>query len=286
MTAEVGVVVATRNRRESVLATLGRLTTLPERPPIVLVDNGSEDRTPAAVRAAFPNVAVVAAAGNLGSAARTAGVRALETPFVAFSDDDSWWAPGALERATNVLRGHERVAVVAARILVGADDELDPTCRAMAASPLRRQPGIPFPAVLGFVACGAVVRRTAYLEAGGFSAAAGIGGEEELLALDLSARGWSLVYVDDVVAHHHPAEARDPETRRRVELRNRVRTAWLRRPARAAIAETWRVARLASRDRSARLALAETAAAAPAVVRARSVIPLAVERQLALLDDR
>ncbi|HEU4346617.1 MAG TPA: glycosyltransferase, partial [Actinoplanes sp.] len=55
----VTVVVITRNRRAGLLRTLRRLADLPERPPVIVVDNGSEDGTAAAVRAAFPAVEVV-----------------------------------------------------------------------------------------------------------------------------------------------------------------------------------------------------------------------------------
>src|SRR3954452_21137143 len=43
--SSVGVVMATRDRRDRVLDTLTRLTALPEQPPLVLVDNGSGDGT-------------------------------------------------------------------------------------------------------------------------------------------------------------------------------------------------------------------------------------------------
>jgi hypothetical protein len=33
---------------------------------------------------------------------RTLGVRAATTPYVAFSDDDSWWEPGALQSAADL----------------------------------------------------------------------------------------------------------------------------------------------------------------------------------------
>jgi hypothetical protein len=49
-------------------------------------------------------------------------------------------------------------------------------------SPLPRQPDLPGPPVLGFVACGAVVRRSAYLAVGGFSPVVFFLGEETLLA--------------------------------------------------------------------------------------------------------
>src|SRR5690242_12729626 len=96
--APVGVVVVTRDRRETLLHTLERLRALPGPPPVVVVDNGSSDGTAEAVRERFGGaVGVVEAGRNLAAAARTVGARVLDTPLVAFADDDSWWAPGALE---------------------------------------------------------------------------------------------------------------------------------------------------------------------------------------------
>jgi len=91
----VSVVVVTRDRRAGLLATLERLVALPERPPVIVVDNGSSDGTPAAVRGRFPGVEVITLGYNAGSAGRTAGVRCARTPYVAFSDDDSWSAAAA-----------------------------------------------------------------------------------------------------------------------------------------------------------------------------------------------
>ena len=188
--SRVAVVIATRNRGPELLGTLTRLRALHEQPPIVVVDNGSTDGTAELVRAHHPDVQVVGLRRNRGAAARTVGARLVDSPYVAFSDDDSWWAPGALGRAVEVLDRHPRLAVLAARVLVGPDRRLDPVCDEMAHSPLPSAPDLPGPAVLGFIACGAVVRRAAFLEVGGFDVRLGVGGEEELLAVDLAARGW------------------------------------------------------------------------------------------------
>jgi hypothetical protein len=56
-------------------------------------------------------------------------------------------------------------------------------------------------------------------------------GEEALLAMDLTAAGHQLSYVPSLLVHHHPGPAgRDVRSRRRLEARNRLLTALLRRP--------------------------------------------------------
>jgi GT2 family glycosyltransferase len=149
-----------------------------------MVDNGSADGSAEAAARRFPRVEVVALARNAGAAARNAGVRRARTPYVAFSDDDSWWQPGALRRAAAALDADPRLGLVAARTLVGPGCEPDPVNEAMAASPLREGGGA---AVLGFLACACVVRKAAFVGVGGFSELLFFVGEERLLAYDLAA---------------------------------------------------------------------------------------------------
>ncbi|HEX7384106.1 MAG TPA: glycosyltransferase [Burkholderiaceae bacterium] len=227
------VVVLTHERAAEVERTLARLVELPERPRIVVVDNGSHDGTAGRIARRFPAVEVLRLAHNAGAAGRNAGAARVGTPYVAFCDDDSWWAPGALARAADLLDAHPRVAAVAARVLVGADERLDPTCAAMAASPLDSR-GLPGPALIGFMAGAVVLRTRAFRDAGGYEPRLVIGAEEELLGLDLAARGWRIVYADAVVAHHHPSPARDARARALLHARNRLWIAGLRlRPAAA-----------------------------------------------------
>jgi GT2 family glycosyltransferase len=200
MDQRVAVVVATRNRRDELLASLGELVGLPEGPEVLVVDNASSDGSAAAVRSCLPQVRVVALATNRAAAARTIAARLVRSPYVAFADDDSSWEPGALSRAADLLDRHPDVGLVAGKVLVGWARHPDPVAGQMAASPLGRHPGTGLPRVLGFLACAAVVRRSAYLAVGGFPERLGVGGEETVVALDLAAAGWELVYDAGVVA--------------------------------------------------------------------------------------
>ncbi|WP_055590117.1 glycosyltransferase family 2 protein [Streptacidiphilus griseoplanus] len=280
----VGVVVITRNRRESLLRTLRHLARLPEKPQVVVVDNASADGTPQAVRQAHPAVRVLGLGSNRGAAARNTGAAALTTPLIAFCDDDSWWAPHALDAAAGHFARHPRLGLLAAAVRVGPDEQPDPLDSALAAAPLGRSPDLPGPSVLGFLACAAVVRREAFLDAGGFLPMLRIGGEEALLALDLAAAGWGLAYCPDVIAHHHPHPG--PRTgRSALQHRNRLLTAWLRRPLPYALRATARLARDASEDPQARRALLSALLRLPDVVRHRAPLPPWVERSARLLDD-
>lgn len=277
------VVIATRDRPLELAATVGRLRDLPERPWVVVVDNAS-DAGSAAPAFDDPEVEVVHLSRNLGGAARTVGARRVASPYVAFSDDDSWWAPGALTEAAEILDAHPRLGLLAARVLVGPQEREDPVCEAMRSSPLPRRPDLPGPPVLGFVACGAVVRRAAFLAVGGFHPRFGIGGEEELLALDLATAGWGLAYVDRIVAHHHPSPGRDPSARRRGQLRNALWSAWLRRPAGAAARATVRLVAAHGRPGESAGALTDAVRGLRWVVRERRAVPAAVERAVQLLE--
>jgi GT2 family glycosyltransferase len=287
MPLAAAIVIATRDRRAPLLATLARLRNLPERPCVVVVDNGSRDGTPGAVRAAFDDVTVLEAGEDLGAAARTLGARVVDARYVAFNDDDSWWAPGALARAVALLDAHPRLGLLAARVLVGSDERLDPTCAAMAVSPLPTDGDAPGPRVLGFVACGAVVRRAAFLEVGGFDPRYGIGGEEQRLAVDLAAAGWDAAYAADVVAHHHPDAVVARPGRRRRQVRNDLWSAWLRRPAASALRATAGVVLATARDdpSAALRGVADALAGTPWVARERRVVPAGVERAIRTIES-
>jgi GT2 family glycosyltransferase len=221
----VTIVIATRDRLHDLERSLRH-----HEANVIVVDNGSVDGTAAAIREHHPQVEVIELGANRGAPARNVGVARAGTPYVAFADDDSWWAPGALTLAADVLDAHPRVAVLAARVLVGESERLEPTCAEMAAAPLGIPTGYPGPAVLGFIACGAVVRRDAFLGCGGFDDVVFFAGEEERVALDLAAAGWALAYVPAVVAHHHPSSVRDVAERSALVVRNAVLVAVLRRP--------------------------------------------------------
>jgi GT2 family glycosyltransferase len=281
----IGIVVASRNRRDLLLGTAARHFALPERPRVVVVDNASTDGMATALTAAFTDLEVIRLERNAGGAGRNVGVRACATPYVALTDDDAWWQPGALRRAADLLDANPRLALIQARVLVGPDERDDPTCVEMAASPLAAGEGQPGHPLVSFVACAAVVRRAAFLAVGGFQERFAVGGEEELVGWDLIAAGWQLSYVPEVIAHHHPppSPGRRPK-RRETQVRNALWTSWLRRPSGVAAADTARALRALPRDRVVARGVGRALLGVPWIVRERRVNPPQLEAMLRRLE--
>ncbi len=209
MSERATVVVITYNRRDELRRTLRAMTSLPDAAPIVLADNGSSDGSAAMAEAEFPDVTVVRLPRNLGATARNIAVEQVSTPYVAFCDDDTVWQPGALTTAADVLDEYPGLATVTGRCLVEptlTEDLLTPELRN---SPVPGPDWMPGPTLLGIMAGLTMIRRRAFHEVGGFEPRMWLGGEEELLALDLAAAGWWMCWREDVVIHHRPSTSRD-----------------------------------------------------------------------------
>ncbi len=285
MLDECPIVIVTYNRARTLRQTLERLHDLPERPPLLVLDNGSTDDTERICKPFGSRVRFFKLRRNIGAAARTIGAREAASPYVAFCDDDCAWMPGSLQSAVECFEKHSDVAVLNGRVLIGESDRADPACQEMrAGQSIEGLPGVP---IVYFMAGASVMRRAPFLDAGGYNARYFIGAEESLLALDLAARGWQIWYCDDLIVRHYASPLnRDPELRRQLVLRNRLWTMLLRRSAASALHTVAKYVRLAYHDRTARAALREAIAALPWILRERKPIPFELEQRVQAVDNR
>jgi GT2 family glycosyltransferase len=279
------VVIITRDRRDELLRTLDRMTALPEQLPIIVADNASSDGTAETVADAYPQVRLIRCASNLGAVGRNVAVDEVSTPYAAFCDDDTWWEPGAAQRAADLLDRHAGLAAVTGRIMVEPGLGEDPITPELRNSPVPAPDWLPGPALMSILAGASMVRVEAFREVGGFSSRLWLGGEEELLGIDLASRGWWMCWAEDVVVHHAASTVRDSRARRRLGIRNTLWTAWLRRPLPMAARHTFTVLRSAPRDRASLSAVASALAGLPWVLRERRPIPEHVEQGLRLLEE-
>ncbi len=285
----ISVVVLTHQRAAELKRTLHQLCTLPEMPPIVVVDNASQDATVGMIERDFPSVSLVRAPRNLGAAGRNLGAARVRTPYVAFCDDDTWWAAGSLHLAADLLDHYPRVAAVSARVLVGRELREDPTSARMSTSPLPPNESVPGPPVLGLLAGASAFRTDAFLAMGGYHPRFFLGGEEALLALDLASAGWLLAYAPQLTVFHYPSSLRDAVRRRSLLARNATWVAWLRLPATRAIACTLQSAPRIWRDAGGINGWMETLRGMRWALRQRRVLPSEIEnmrRQLQHWESR
>jgi GT2 family glycosyltransferase len=167
-------------------------------------------------------------------------------------------------------------------VLVGPAGREDPTSALMARSPLPRG-DLPGPRILGFLAGASMVRRAAFLAAGGFEPRFFLGGEDQLLAVDLESMGHKMVYLPEATVHHHPSAARDAGARRVLLARKELWFSWLRRPWPGALAATAGLLRRAPFDRAVAEGAVRAAAGLPWVLRRRRAVSAEVEQALRLV---
>ncbi len=113
----VAVIVVNWNRRDETLTCLASLAALDSAPAAVIaVDNGSQDGSAAAIRAAYPAVTLIEAGSNLGFAAGSnAGLeRALRdgADYALLLNNDATVAPDALRRLVEVVAADGSVGAV------------------------------------------------------------------------------------------------------------------------------------------------------------------------------
>jgi GT2 family glycosyltransferase len=179
---------------------------------VVVVDNGSTDGSVAHLRAAHPEVRVIALTANTGFAhAANVGLRAAAGELVALVNTDVVLAPDWLERMAQTLRDHPGAASAACKMLslqspsivYDAGDVLrrDGVCeqrgRFGADDGRWDEPG----EVFGACAGAALYRRAAVLAADGFYERYFAYLEDVDLALRLRLTGWSCRYEPAVALH-------------------------------------------------------------------------------------
>ncbi len=204
---DCSIIIPTRNRSAILGETLGRLHGLPDgRFEIIVVDNGSTDVS-TALREEFGGVRWIDLDRNLGCAARNLGAAAARGRVLLMLDDDSWPEAGVVEQIVALFDERPRLGAVACRVR-------------LADSPHRHDAG----GVPGtYFNCGGAIRRSAFLECGGYPIDFEYYVEEYDLSCRLWKAGWTIELRGELVVHHRRvSQNRDNNNMLRLLVRNNL----------------------------------------------------------------
>ena len=183
----LSIVIATHNRRDVIVRTLGRLVELGDElagSETIVVDNASTDGTADAITERFARVRLVRLNHNAGSCGKAFGTERAVGDTILFLDDDSYPHPGSVRRM--LARFNTDNGLGAAGFCVHLSDG-GAECSAL--------PGV-------FVGCGVGLRAEAYHACGGLDGDLFMQAEEYDLCFRLAAHGWRTAVFDDLHVHH------------------------------------------------------------------------------------
>jgi glycosyltransferase involved in cell wall biosynthesis len=89
---------------------------------VIVVDDGSTDRTPEIVRKFVPHVRLLRKPNGGQASAFNAGIPECRGELIAFLDGDDWWAPGKLSRVSQLMASDPALGVLGHAIVESFDD--------------------------------------------------------------------------------------------------------------------------------------------------------------------
>jgi len=188
---QMSYVLATFNRRDTVLATIRQLTEQASEvgpAEIIVVDNASTDGSADAIRQDCRNVNLIALEKNLGSCAKAIGADCARGEYVVFLDDDSYPQVGSIARMIEKFRANDRLGAAGFTVHL-------PSGRCEAGA---------LPNV--FVGCGVGFRTAALRAVGGLDRNLFMAAEEYDLTFRLARSGWIVKTFNDLHVDHLKTE--------------------------------------------------------------------------------
>jgi GT2 family glycosyltransferase len=212
ITEPITVGITTRNRRGSLLRCLASLALIDDMVDQVLVLDDSSDEPLGDLNADVPRAiaaklrAIVQPGGQGPIVARNTTIRLARNECVLLMDDDAYVIDAtAIRRGVEVFRRHHDIGAVAF-----AQAEADGAAWPAAMQPATVTGACYVPAYIGFAH---LLRRSIFLQLGGYLEPLHFYGEEKDYCLRLLNAGYAVVYVPDARVAHVPDQSRRSASR-------------------------------------------------------------------------
>mgnify|MGYP005817819783 CR=1 FL=1 len=219
----VSVVIVTWNRKEEVLESIRSVYDQACADfEVIVVDNGSNDGTCAAVREAYPDVRLIELDRNLGpTGGRNAGFRVAHAEVVFCLDSDASLGRDTLATVVRRFAQDPRLGVINSRIVNAYTGEPDPNAGWAYSEKQRAHSGEEF-YTHNFSEAGCAIRRTVLEKVGPFWERLFFGGEGEELGIRVLDAGFRILYLpQSIIYHRAPSGKMRPDpSRRYYNLRN------------------------------------------------------------------
>jgi len=197
----VSILIITWNRRQALCRSLDSALAQTYAPlEIVLVDNAGTDGSAEMVAERYPQVRLLQTHRNLGCpSARNLGVANCRGSLIYMLDDDGWLHEDAVARAVARAREDDTIAAVLSSLFIVAEERIVTRLPADQQEPGYRG---------SFAGGGVLLRRQAFLDAGGYPDDFFRQAEEDDLALRWLDRGFVCFHEPSSIMYHEPSPVR------------------------------------------------------------------------------
>ena len=198
-TDRITVLVPAYNEEKVICKTVDTLlaSTIADRLEILVIDDGSSDRTTAIVQetyGAYPNVKVHRKPNGGKASALNVGIQLAETDIIVAIDGDTMLLPDAIELLTDRLLDDPKIGAVAGSVLVGNATTFITRCQALEYITSQNMDRRAFELInaIGVVpGCIGAWRKQALIDAGGYST--NTLAEDADLTITIERQGWKVV---------------------------------------------------------------------------------------------
>ena len=201
-------VIATNNRKNEVLFTIAKTKELiksdHDNYEIIIIDNASTDGSADAIKSTYNDVTVIENRTNTGVSSRNLGFEKAKGEYLIMLDDDSNIEFG-LDKALNFMDQNPATGVLALNVVNG------PYTSALWQDKDRQE-------TVGFIGCGAIIRREVYKKIGGIAEWISFGTEEWEYGLRVTDAGYEVRYFADCHVNHRASMINRSSKRNRVNI--------------------------------------------------------------------